>query len=248
MIILGVETATMNGGAAILADGMLIAELRLNIKTTHSERLLPGIDYLLKQTGIEPGQIDVIAVSHGPGSFTGLRVGLGLVKGMAYASGEKIKVVAVPTMEAFAWHFAFSSRPVCPLLNARKGELYGGIFLWAGSAFTRLVPESVLPPRKWIELAKDTLGSGHDKIIIMGEIEGIYKDEFEQTAGAGNILFAPPSAMSPSPANVAYVGSLMAEKGIFADPETFSPFYISKSEAELKWKASASGRASERNR
>ena len=237
MIVLGVETATMNGGVALAGDEGLIAELRMNVRTTHSERLLPGLEYLLKQTGLEFGQIDIFAVSHGPGSFTGLRVGIALVKGMAFASGRRGKIVAVPTLEAFAWHFPFSCLPVCPLLDARRGELYGGIFLWKEGSFIRAVPDAVLPPRKWIELAKAALDHGHDKIILMGEGATVYKNEFEHSLG-GHVLFAPPSAISPSPANVALIGAHMASEGLFADPETLVPYYIRKSEAELKWAAS----------
>ncbi len=227
----------MNGGVALAGDEGLIAELRLNVKTTHSERLLPGLDYLLKQTGLELEQIDILAVSHGPGSFTGLRVGISLVKGIAFAYGTGKKVVAVPTLEAFAWHFPFSCLPVCPLLDARRGELYGGIFLWREGEFTRVVPEAALPPDKWIELARDALDRGHDKIVLMGEGSAIYGKNFRDSLG-GRALFAPPSAMSPSPANVALLGVQMAAKGLFADPEMLVPFYIRKSEAELKLKQS----------
>lgn len=232
MIILGVETATMNGGAALADDDGLIAELRLNVRTTHSERLLPGLDYLLKQTGIGLDQIDLIAVSHGPGSFTGLRVGIALVKGLAFANGGK-RVVAVPTLEAFAWHFPFSLHPVCPLLDARKGELYGGIFHWQGDAFEREVPETAQTPDKWVDLAKNALDRGHDKIILTGEGAAIYANRFRASLG-GHALFAPSSSMSPSPANVALLGAKMAAERFFADPETLVPFYIRKSEAELK--------------
>lgn len=236
MIVLAVETATMNGGIAIAGEGGLIAELRLNVKTTHSERLLPGIDYLLKQAGLELDQIDILAASRGPGSFTGLRVGTALVKGLAFASGGAKKVVAVPTLEAFVWHFPFSCFPVCPLLDARKGELYGGIFLWKDGSFERTVQEAVLPPGEWITLARDVLGQGHDKIILMGEGATIYGDEFRGALG-GQALFAPPPLMSPSAANVALVGAQMAGKGLFANPEALAPFYIRKSEAELKWQS-----------
>ncbi len=238
MIVLAVETATMNGGVALADEDRLIAELRLNVKTTHSERLLPGLDYLLKQADLELGQIDILAVSQGPGSFTGLRVGIALVKGMAFASGGAKKVVAVHTLEAFAWHFPFSHIPVCPLLDARKGELYGGIFLWKGGSFERIVPEAVLSPGKWITMAREVLGQGHDKIILMGEGATIYREEFRSAIG-GQALFAPPPLMAPSAANVALVGAQMACKGLFADPETLTPFYIRKSEAELKWQSNS---------
>ncbi|MDA8088142.1 MAG: tRNA (adenosine(37)-N6)-threonylcarbamoyltransferase complex dimerization subunit type 1 TsaB [Nitrospiraceae bacterium] len=234
MIILGVETATMQGGVAIVdPEGTLLAELRLNVRTTHSERLLPALQYLLEQAGLDIGQIDLLAISSGPGSFTGLRVGLGIVKGIAYAFPGK-KVVAVPTLEAFAWRLPFSAAPVCPLLDARKGELYGGIFIWRDDGFRRLAPEAVLSPERWIRTAAELCGPGRDKIILMGEGARIYREQF--SAGLGEkALFAPPDAMSPSAACVAFLGARMAMENRFADPSVLAPFYLRKSEAELKW-------------
>lgn len=233
MIILGIETATMTGGAGIVNGSQFIAELRLNVKTTHSERLLPGVDYLLRQSGLELADVDAIAVSVGPGSFTGLRVGLSLAKGMAFATGKPI--VAVPTLEAFAWNFPFSRHPVCILFDARKKELYGAVFRWneTGCFFERLVPESVMGPARWAEELKK-----HEKTVLAGEGAVIYRDALSTALGGeekGSFCFAPPQKMSPSPSNVAFAGHKLAERGLFvADPAALVPFYIRKSEAELK--------------
>ena len=231
LITLGIETATMQGGVAIIGPEGSVAEIRLNVKAAHSERLLPAIDYLLGQTGLDMGQIDLLAVSAGPGSFTGLRVGLGLLKGMAYAFPEK-KVVAVPTLEAFAWRLPFCSSPVCPLLDARKGELYGGIFRWNGDGFYRLVPESVLPPDGWIKAAAGVLGPESDKIILSGEGARIYRERFR--AGLGEKALFAPLEITPSAACVALLGARMAAGGRLAGPATLVPIYIRKSEAEMK--------------
>src|SRR5512140_2634782 len=104
MKILAIETSTMLGGVAIMdeAEGLVI-EVRLNVKTAHSERLMTGIDHALKQSGTAVSDIDVFGVATGPGSFTGLRIALSTVKGFAYATGKP--VVSVPTLEAFAWNF-----------------------------------------------------------------------------------------------------------------------------------------------
>lgn len=236
MITLAIETATMQGGVAITgADGSILAELGMSVRTTHSERLLPSIKYLLGLTGLDIGEIELLAISAGPGSFTGLRVGLGIVKGIAYAFPEK-KVAAVPTLEAFASRLPFSPAPVCPLLDARKGELYGGIFIWKEDGFERMVPESVLPPENWVRLMSGVCASGHDKIILMGEGARIYRDKF--TCGLKRrAVFAPPDFMSPSAASVAMLGARMAGEGRFADPAQLVPLYIRKSEAELKWQS-----------
>ncbi len=120
MKILAIETSTMLGGIAIMGEAEgLIMEVRLNVRSTHSERLMSEIDHALKQAGMKITDMDVFGISIGPGSFTGLRVGLSTVKGFSYATGKP--VVSIPTLEAFAWNFPFSPYPVCPMLDARSG-------------------------------------------------------------------------------------------------------------------------------
>jgi len=231
MITLGIETATMTGGIGIIRDGLLIAELRLNIRTTHSERLLPGLDYVLRQSGLKLADMDLLAVSIGPGSFTGLRVGLSMAKGISFAIGKPL--VPVPTLEAFAWNLPFSPHPVVPLLDARKKELYGGMFLWDENkkGFERLVPESVMPARSWAE----TILKKGRKVVLTGEGALLYRDEFE-TALGDNVMFAEGGLLSPSPANVAFLGEKWLKEAIpfERDASRVKPFYIRKSEAELK--------------
>ena len=118
MRILAIDTSTMLGGIAIMDESLLIAESRLNVKSTHSERLMTEIEHCLKQSGVKISDIDVFAVATGPGSFTGLRIGLSTVKGFSYATGKPI--VSVPTLEALAWNFPYSRYPVCTMLDARK--------------------------------------------------------------------------------------------------------------------------------
>ncbi len=228
MIVLGIETATLTGGVALLEDGRLVGELRMNVKVTHSERLLPGLDHLLKTAGLAIGDVDVIAFSAGPGSFTGLRVGLSLVKGLAFAAGKP--VTAVPTLEALAWNLPFSPVPVCTFFDARKKELYGAVFEWKEGGFRRLVPEGVKSPSEW---ARDL--SVFKQVLLTGEGALLYKDEFLGHLGE-NALFAPAPMLYPSPVNVALIGYKMALEGAFSDPAGLGPFYIRRSEAELKLK------------
>lgn len=128
MKILAIDTSTMLGGIAIMEDSKLIAESRLNVKSTHSERLMTEIEHCLKQSVLRIMDIDVFAVAIGPGSFTGLRIGLSTVKGFSFATGKPI--VAVPTLEALAWNFPYSKYPVCTMLDARKREVYAALFKW----------------------------------------------------------------------------------------------------------------------
>src|SRR3972149_8068329 len=107
MLVLGVETSTMQGGVARVGEDCLVSEYLLNVEATHSERLLPAIERMLCDAGMGLEAVSGIAVSIGPGSFTGLRIGLSTVKGPDYATG--LPVVGIPTLEALAWTVPFAS-------------------------------------------------------------------------------------------------------------------------------------------
>ncbi len=214
----------MLGGVAIMDGDALIAESRLNVKVTHSERLMAEIDKTLAQSGLQIDDIDVFAVAIGPGSFTGLRVGLSTVKGLVYATGKRL--VSVPTLEAFAWSVPFSRYDVCPLLDARKKEVYAGIFRWVDDGFVRIMSEKAIK-------IDALMSSISESTIFLGEGALIYKGSIESNLG-DKAFFAGPQHMVPSPANAAYLGMKKAEAGEFEDPIALAPMYLRKSEAEMK--------------
>jgi tRNA threonylcarbamoyladenosine biosynthesis protein TsaB len=224
MKLLAIETSTMVGGVAIMEDDTLIAESRINVKVTHSERIMGAIDHILIQSGMKIDDVDVFAIAIGPGSFTGLRVGLSTVKGLVYATGKRL--VSVPTLEAFAWNMPFSKYQVCPLLDARKKEVYAGIFRWDGNGFARVMNEQTIKIDKLLSLI-------NEPTIFLGEGSIIYKDSIKAWLN-DSAIFGNPQDMVPSPANVAYIGMIKAKKGEFEDPIKLVPLYIRKSEAEIK--------------
>jgi tRNA threonylcarbamoyladenosine biosynthesis protein TsaB len=229
MKLLAIETATMLGGIALLDDSAgLIAEIRLNVKSTHSERLMTGVDYILKQSSLTISDIDFFALSIGPGSFTGLRIGLSTIKGLSYATGKP--VVTVPTLEALALNFPYCKYPVCTMLDARKNEVYAALFRWDGDGFKRLLHESAMPVSK---LAETIMHYIDDKVMLTGEGTLLYRDKITKYF-RGRALFASPDKMAPSPANSAILGIKKAFNGEFLELSSLVPFYIRKSEAELK--------------
>ncbi len=227
MKILAIETSTMLGGVAIMDETRgLVIEAKLNVKTAHSERLMTGIDHALKQAGLDISDIDVFGVAIGPGSFTGLRIGLSAVKGFSYATGKP--VVSVPSLEAFAWNFPYSEYPVCTMFDARKDEVYAAVFRWKGNGFEQVMDAVSIRP---VALVKSLEG----KVIFAGEGALIYRETIAEFAG-GDALFPPPHSMVPSPANVAYLGLRKASNGDFSEPAGLVPCYVRKSEAEIKMK------------
>lgn len=226
MKILAIETSTMLGGVAVVDELKgLIAETRLNVKSTHSERLMTAIDTTLIQSDLRLNDIDAFAIAIGPGSFTGLRIGLSTVKGLSYATGKPM--VTVPTLEAFAWNFPFSMYPVCLMLDARKKEVYTAVFQWEDRGFRKIIDEVSIKPSILMQELKGN-------VIFAGEGALLYKDQIMDIM-KGRALVAPPDKMVPSPANVAMLGLSKVVSSEYAGVSEAVPFYIRKSEAEVKW-------------
>lgn len=224
MILLAVDTSTSVGGVALLDGTRLVAESRLNVRVTHSERLMGEIHAVLSHAKIAIGDVDVFAVASGPGSFTGLRVGVSTVKGLVFATGKRL--VTVPTLEAFAWNLPRCRHDVCPLLDARKKQVYGAVFSWDGEGFERTISEQAIQIDNLVQLIKEP-------VVFIGEGALLYGDVIRDRLGT-LALFGHPPSMVPAPSNVAFLGMKRALRGEFADPVAATPLYLRRSEAEIK--------------
>jgi tRNA threonylcarbamoyladenosine biosynthesis protein TsaB len=225
MLILGIETSTKTGSVAVVSDRAVIAQYSLNIEITHSERLMSTVDRVLQDTGIALSQLDGFAVATGPGSFTGLRIGVSTVKGLAFATGKP--AAAVPTLFALAWNVPHAAHPVCPLLDARKNEVYAAVYTSDGSALRQTASEAVVPLSRLGDLV-----SG--RAVFTGEAALLYRGEIERMFGE-RALFAPRSAILPAAAAVAEIGLGMIRTGRQADIDSLAPTYIRRPEAEVAW-------------
>src|SRR5687767_12859446 len=130
MRVLAVETSTLAGGVAVLDGDRVVGEYLLDVRVTHSERLMVAIDRVLGDAGLAIGDLAGVAIAIGPGSFTGLRIGIGTVKGLVFA--RAIPVAAVPTLDAMAAGIPFAELPVIPVLTARRDEVYTARYRWDG--------------------------------------------------------------------------------------------------------------------
>lgn len=227
MKVLALETATLAGSVALVDEVCgLIGEVRVNVAVAHSERLMPSIMWLLDSSGISIRDIDAMGVSIGPGSFTGLRIGLSTAKGFAFSLNRPI--VPVPTLEAFARTLPFSGHLLCPMLDARKGEVYAGLYRWEGGRCAVVAPERAVSPADLLEGISET-------VVFMGEGAVLYRNEITAAMNR-RALFAPPSNMSPSASAVGELAIERLREGFSADPAGLTPRYIRKSEAEVRWK------------
>ncbi|MEA4891016.1 MAG: tRNA (adenosine(37)-N6)-threonylcarbamoyltransferase complex dimerization subunit type 1 TsaB [Peptococcaceae bacterium] len=139
MLILGIESATPVASVALVDEKGLLGEINLNLGLTHSEQLLPTIDSLLKQCRRTIKEVTAVAVSAGPGSFTGLRIGMATAKGLAQGGG--LKLLAVPTLEAMARQLMGLGYLVGPMQNARRNQVYAGLYRWSADSLFTFVQE-----------------------------------------------------------------------------------------------------------
>lgn len=224
--ILSLETSTMAGSIALNDEGRLIAEVMLNIEVAHSERLMSSIEWLLKASRTSINEINAFAISIGPGSFTGLRIGLSTVKALSYATEKPL--IAIPTLDAFALRLPFSPYNICPMLDARKNEIYTGLYRWRDDTIEKVITEMAIAP-------DDFLKQINGKTVFMGDGAKIYR-ELIMDVLKDDALFAPAFMMSPSASTVAEIAIEKLKREEIADPVTLTPFYIRKSEAEIYWK------------
>ena len=221
MILLGIETATTVCAAALVRDGSVMEEALLDSQNVHDERLVGQVDEVLRRAGIGIGSVDAIAVSIGPGSFTGLRIGVSVAKGLAYAAA--LPVIGVPTLAALAHHAAAvdalpAGTSLLAALDARRDEVYCQLFTGERD---HLAPA-------W-DAAAMTVGElrqliGGRKILVAGN--GAHKVIGGEGAPIPEARAASPEASQCSAAAVALLGGAMMQAGARDDAATLEPRYI----------------------
>ena len=230
MRILAVDTATKSCSVAIIDDKHLLAEETLVSDQTHSKHLMDMINKVIGLSGLTLSDLDGFAVTRGPGSFTGLRIGISSIKGIAAASGNP--VVSVSSLDALAMQSCFSSYLVFPLIDAHRGEVYCSRYRFSRSGFEggilrRETKEQVLPPDK----AVDDI---NEPCIFVGNGAFMYKESITEKVGE-LAHFAPPSQNTIRASTVAYLSMERFERNDTDDISSLVPYYIRKSDAELSF-------------
>lgn len=187
MKIFAVDTSSAVATAAIIDENKLICECVLNNKLTHSQTLMPMIDDVFKKSELTPSDIDVFAVSNGPGSFTGLRIGVTTVKGLAHATGKQ--VVGVNTLEALAYNLPFCPYIISPIMDARREQVYNAFYRFENGKLKEIVePRAVALSDCLTELQKCG-----EKVVFLGDGVPVFKEKIKEALGE-NALFAPQTA------------------------------------------------------
>lgn len=226
MNILAVDTSTGSGSAALLQDDLLLAEWTLYSARTHNRRLLQVIRTLLDELGLKLQDIDGFAVTTGPGSFTGLRIGMTTIKTLAW-SLQKL-YTGIPSLDALAQAFVPSPLPVCPMIDARKNEVYCALYMPdKKGALVRSTPYRVIPPSRVAEMVQAPT-------LFCGDGWRTYSNELKPIIGDSAIE----ASISFHSIRASHVGELARKRflsGQAEDPVRSVPIYIRPSEAEIHY-------------
>jgi tRNA threonylcarbamoyladenosine biosynthesis protein TsaB len=225
MLILGIDTSTSTGGVALVSDERLIANYQLDLTVTHSARLFPAIDAMFRDTQLTLNNLSGIAVAIGPGSFTGLRIGVATAKSLAYLN--KIPLIGISTLEALAYPLSTSNLFIYPILDALRGEVYTGGFQAQHGRLDRIFDDVV-------SSIPDLLAQLHFPCLFTGNGIAKHQQEIEDALGE-RALFAPLNLQVVLPSSIAELGLQKLAAGIQDDPLKLEPRYIRRPEAELVW-------------
>ena len=229
MSILSIDTSSQVSSVSVLSAECVAAEISMQGALTHSETLMPHIETALAMARVKKDELDGIAVSIGPGSFTGLRIGLASAKMMAYAL--HIPLIAVPTLEALAHHCVCEGVRLVPMMDAQKGNVYVQEFTWRadGDALT-LHEESSLAILTLAEVIPG-LSKTEQPVLLLG-------DAMQRKVNVElpvNVRLAPIHARMPRAACVGLAALTRLARGETDDPVTAVPLYLRRSEAEVLW-------------
>ncbi|HEX8960018.1 MAG TPA: tRNA (adenosine(37)-N6)-threonylcarbamoyltransferase complex dimerization subunit type 1 TsaB [Geobacteraceae bacterium] len=222
MKLLTIDTSTIACSAALTIGEELVAEYLGSQGKTLTSRLLDGVDHVLREAGLGAEELDCFGVATGPGSFTGLRVGIATVKGLAMAAGKP--VAGFSSLAMLAMNIPWGGHPVCPMFDARKKEVYTGLYECRGFPVP-LMEDRVVPPARFLEALDGP-------VIFVGEGAARYRELIVDHLG-DRALFAPPFANLPRASAGAILAARAFTHGEAVSPALLSPAYIRPSEAEL---------------
>lgn len=216
MIVLGLDTSTRASSVALMDETGLLGEYFLGAGPPHSERLLFMIDELLGRVGLDFKEIDGLAVAVGPGAFTGLRVGISTVKGLAL--GGRMPIVPISTLDALVQAVPYSQDLVCPILDAKKKQLYTALYKWEGEDLTKLTPDLLLTPA---ELAAKITQA----VVFLGNALAEYGKVLCDLIKE-DVRFAPAHLCLPRASRVAQLGLKELKSGCSISAQELAPIYV----------------------
>lgn len=232
--VLAIDTSSMVASAAIMDKEKLVAEYVINHERTHSEQLMPIIEELLENCRISIREIDAVAVASGPGSFTGLRIGAATAKGLAHAHNKKL--IGVPTLDGLAFNLPYCQGIICPIMDARRNQVYTALYKWARGSFYKLKPHAAMALSELLEELK----TGEEAVVFLGDGVPVHREAIKDMLGE-RARFAPGNADRQRASSIAALAMEALKRGEGGSGDDFVPFYLRKSQAEREYQKKHGG-------
>lgn len=224
MKILAVDTSATAASVAVAEENKLIGEFSINTALTHSQTLMPMVDELLKNTGLSVNDIDAVAVNAGPGSFTGVRIGVAAVKGIAFP--KNLPCVSVSTLESMAYNMLGNDCIVCSVMDARCSQVYNALFRVKGCTVTRMTDDRALS----LTDLKNELRNINEKVVLVGDgavlCSKFLGEELEK------IMLAPFNNRIQTASSVAYAAFEKINNGETVKADELMPVYLRLPQAQ----------------
>ncbi|MDI3480955.1 MAG: tRNA threonylcarbamoyladenosine biosynthesis protein TsaB [Tepidanaerobacteraceae bacterium] len=234
MYILGIDTSSMVATAAVMSPDKLMAEYIVNNKKNHSEKMMQVVDRVLQDSGISLADLDVVAVAVGPGSFTGIRIGMACAEGMAHALEKPM--VGINTLDGLAYNLMGETRLICPVMDAQRGQVYTCFYRWEGGKLKKLSEYEVIKAKDLLA----RLSSRKEQTVVLGDgltvLARATDDGGQKVWGVDSLIAAAHPALSmPRASSIAAAALDEYARGKIDTCYTIKPFYIRRSHAEEKW-------------
>ena len=230
MKVIGLDSSGLTATVAIVEDDKLVAEYTINHKKTHSQTLVPMLDEISKMTELDLGTVDAIAVAKGPGSFTGLRIGSATAKGLGLALGKPI--IEVPTLAGMAYNLPYAAGLVCPVMDARRQQVYNGIYRFEGAVLKTVIDQRPIAAadliRELNEMDPELTGAG---VIFLGDGSYVVEPYAKENLKIP-FSFVPAHLARQSAGAVGALAMQLIKQGKYVRAEEHAPIYLRKSQAE----------------
>lgn len=224
-MILAIDSSGLVASVALVEKDRVLAEYTTNQKKTHSQTLLPMIDEIFKMTEVSQQEVEGIAVSAGPGSFTGLRIGSATAKGLAMAWEKPI--IPVDTLAALAYNIQYTDALICPIMDARRSQVYTGIYENRDGIQHIQMKQTAMG----VEALTEYLSDFDKSVIFLGDGVPVYRSMIDEKLSAPH-YYAPPHMNRQRAAAVGVLGGILYEEGKWVTADEHAPEYLRMSQAE----------------
>ena len=228
MKVLSVDTSSLVATCAVVDEEKVLGEYTLNQDMTHSERLIPMIKVVMDSLGLEPKDIDLFAAASGPGSFTGLRIGLATIKGLAHVADKP--VLGISTLEALAFNIPWGE-VVIPIMDARRDRVFTGIYSWENGELVDVLKPTILE----IDELLDFIDANYEEVMFNGDGTNVFKERIVNRLGE-KALFAPISSNMAKASSVGELALLKWKEGNKDNYFELVPDYLRESQAQRELK------------